>query len=544
MSHVIASPPHRPAADADHPREACGVVGVHARGPVAVARLTYLGLFALQHRGQEAAGMAVSDGDTLTVVKDQGLVASVFDDRTLAGLTGHLAIGHCRYSTTGSSTWRNAQPAYRSVGDQMFALGHNGNLVNTEKLAADAGMLEGTVTSDSDLVAELIAAELSIDLAADELADLGAPVVRAEDGPRGRLERAVASVVLRLEGAYSFVIMDEARVIGVRDPNGFRPLCLGRLDAPDAADGPDGPDGPDAADAGAEGQGGWVLASETPALDIVGATFVRELEPGEMVVIDDAGVRSLHPHGAGAAEPRLCLFEFVYFARPDSRLYGQSIHQARIRMGEQLAEQAPVEADMVMGVPESGVPAAEGFARRSGIPLGQGLVKNRYIGRSFIAPSQEMRAQAVRMKLNPLRENIDGKRLVVVDDSIVRGTTQKQLVRMLREAGAREVHLRITSPPVAWSCFYGIDTGDREELIAAQLDVDEIRRYLHLDTLAYLTLERLVEATGAAGAGFCDACFTGDYPVPVPVTLRKHVLEPDGRPFDRHVQPALDGTVA
>jgi amidophosphoribosyltransferase len=538
MSHVIASPPPRPAADADHPREACGVVGVHARGPVAVARLTYLGLFALQHRGQEAAGMAVSDGDTLTVVKDQGLVASVFDDRTLAGLTGHLAIGHCRYSTTGSSTWRNAQPAYRSVGDQMFALGHNGNLVNTEKLAADAGMLEGTVTSDSDLAAELIAAELSIDLAADELADLGAPVIRAEDEPRGRLERAVASVVPRLEGAYSFVIMDEARVIGVRDPNGFRPLCLGRLDALEAAD------GPDAADAGGEWQGGWVLASETPALDIVGATFVRELEPGEMVVIDDAGVRSLHPHGAGAAEPRLCLFEFVYFARPDSRLYGQSIHQARIRMGEQLAEQAPVDADMVMGVPESGVPAAEGFARRSGIPLGQGLVKNRYIGRSFIAPSQEMRAQAVRMKLNPLRENIDGKRLVVVDDSIVRGTTQKQLVRMLREAGAREVHLRITSPPVAWSCFYGIDTGDRDELIAAQLDVDEIRRYLHLDTLAYLALERLVEATGAAGAGFCDACFTGDYPVPVPVTLRKHVLEPGGRPFDRHVQPALDGTVA
>jgi amidophosphoribosyltransferase len=544
MSPVIASPPHRPAADADHPREACGVVGVYARGPVAVARLTYLGLFALQHRGQEAAGMAVSDGDTLTVVKDQGLVASVFDDRTLAGLTGHLAIGHCRYSTTGSSTWRNAQPAYRSVGEQMFALGHNGNLVNTEKLAADAGMLEGTVTSDSDLVAELIAAELSIDLAAEELADLGAPVVRAEDGPRGRLERGVASVVRRLEGAYSFVIMDEARVIGVRDPNGFRPLCLGRLDAPDAPDAADAADAADTLAPADHDQGGWVLASETPALDIVGATFVRELEPGEMVVIDDAGVRSMHPHGADAAEPRLCLFEFVYFARPDSRLYGQSVHQARIRMGEQLADQAPVDADMVMGVPESGVPAAEGFSRRSGIPAGQGLVKNRYIGRSFIAPSPEMRAQAVRMKLNPLRENIDGKRLVVVDDSIVRGTTQKQLVRMLREAGAREVHLRITSPPVAWSCFYGIDTGDRDELIAAQLDVDEIRSYLNLDTLAYLTLERLVEATGAAGAGFCDACFTGDYPVPVPVTLRKHVLEADGRRLDLHVQPALDGTVA
>ena len=531
MSHVTVPHHRRPEADADHPHEACGVFGVHAREDVredvAVARLTYLGLFALQHRGQEAAGMAVSDGDTLTVVKDQGLVASVFDDRTLAGLTGHLAIGHCRYSTTGSSTWRNAQPAYRSVGEYMFALGHNGNLVNTEKLAADAGMLEGTITSDSDLVAELIAAELSIDLEAEQLADLGAPIARATDGePRGRLERAVATVVPRLEGAFSLVIMDEARVIGVRDPHGFRPLCLGRLDAGDA------------------GPGGWVLASETPALDIVGAAFVRELEPGEMVVMDDAGVRSLHPHGADAADPRLCLFEFVYFARPDSRLYGQSIHQARIRMGEQLAEQAPVDADMVMGVPESGVPAAEGFARHSSIPLGQGLVKNRYIGRSFIAPSQEMRAQAVRMKLNPLRENIAGKRLVVVDDSIVRGTTQKQLVRMLREAGAREVHLRITSPPVAWSCFYGIDTGDRDELIAAQLDIDEIREYLYLDTLAYLTLDRLVEATGAAGAGFCDACFTGAYPVPVPVTLRKHVLEPDGRPLGWHVQPALDGTIA
>jgi amidophosphoribosyltransferase len=530
MSHVIALHHRRPAAEADHAREACGVFGVHARGAAAVARLTYLGLFALQHRGQEAAGMAVSDGDTLTVVKDQGLVASVFDDRTLAGLAGHLAIGHCRYSTTGSSTWRNAQPAYRSVGEHMFALGHNGNLVNTEKLAAGAGMLEGTVTSDSDLVAELIAAELSIDVAAEQLADLGAPVTpAAEDGPQGRLERAVATVITRLEGAFSFVIMDEARVMGVRDPHGFRPLCLGRLDA----------SGP-----GDSRHGGWVLASETPALDIVGATFVRELEPGEMVVIDDGGVRSLHPHGTGAADPRLCLFEFVYFARPDSRLYGQSMHQARIRMGEQLAGQAPVDADMVMGVPESGVPAAEGFARRSGIPLGQGLVKNRYIGRSFIAPSQEMRAEAVRMKLNPLRENVAGKRLVVVDDSIVRGTTQKQLVRMLREAGAREVHLRITSPPVVWSCFYGIDTGDREELIAAHLDVDGIREYLNLDTLAYLTLDRLVEATGAAGTGFCDACFTGDYPVPVPVTLRKHVLERDGRPRDRHVQPALDGTIA
>jgi amidophosphoribosyltransferase len=502
--------------DADHPKEACGVFAVHAPGQ-SVAHLTYLGLFALQHRGQEAAGMAVSDGDQLTVVKDQGLVASVFGDRTLGGLVGHLAIGHCRYSTTGSSTWRNAQPAYRSVGEHMFALGHNGNLVNTEALANEAGMLEGTVTSDSDLVAELIAAELS-------RADAVPPVepgelADARGGPG--LEQAVSAVVPRLEGAYSLVIMDETRAIGVRDPHGFRPLCLGRLDA------------------------GWVLASETPALDIVGAHFVRELEPGEMVVIDDEGVRSLHPFGTGTADPHLCLFEFVYFARPDSRLYGQSVHQARIRMGEQLAQQAPVDADMVMGVPESGVPAAEGFARASGIPFGQGLVKNRYIGRSFIAPSQEMRARAVRMKLNPLRENITGKRLVVVDDSIVRGTTQRQLVRMLREAGAREVHLRITSPPVTWSCFYGIDTGDRNELIAHNLEVDHIREYLNLDSLSYLGLDRLVAATGAPVAGFCDACFTGRYPVEVPLTLRKHVLEDSTMPASEDiVQPALDGTIA
>jgi amidophosphoribosyltransferase len=529
--------------DADHVREACGVFAVHAPGQ-SVAHLTYLGLFALQHRGQEAAGMAVSDGEQLTVVKDQGLVASVFDDRTLAGLVGHLAIGHCRYSTTGSSTWRNAQPAYRSVGEQMFALGHNGNLVNTEALAKEAGMLEGTVTSDSDLVAELIAAELATHIESDpEVAALAAvdagrrsPGPDTRDGsggddrsapPPAALEQAVAAVMPRLEGAFSFVVMDETRAIGVRDPHGFRPLCLGRLEAGEAA------------------QAGWVMASETPALDIVGAEFVRELEPGEMVVVDDDGIRSLHPFGDEAVDPHLCLFEFVYFARPDSRLYGQSVHQARIRMGEELAEHAPVEADMVMGVPESGVPAAEGFARASGIPFGQGLVKNRYVGRSFIAPNQEMRARAVRLKLNPLRENVTGKRLVVVDDTIVRGTTQRQLVRMLREAGATEVHLRITAPPVAWSCFYGIDTGDRTELIAHNLDVGAIGEYLEVDSLAYLSLDRLVTATGAPGAGFCDACFTGSYPVEVPLTLRKHVLEDNAMPLSEDiVQPALDGTNA
>jgi amidophosphoribosyltransferase len=491
--------------DDDSPKEACGVFGVYAPGQ-SVAHLTYLGLYALQHRGQESAGMAVSDGEQVTVVKDMGLVAHVFDERTLAPLTGHLAIGHTRYSTTGSSTWRNAQPVYRGVGNTQFALGHNGNLVNTALLAEEAGMLPGTVASDSDLVAELVAAELERMAAAavHPAAGEGAP---AEVEARGAsLDAAVAAVLPRLEGAFSLIFMDEHRVIGVRDPNGFRPLCLGRL------------------------EGGWVMASESPALDVVGAHFVREVEPGEMVIIDESGVTSKRPFPESRLNPTLCIFEFVYFARPDTRLYGQSVHHARVRQGELLAEQAPVDADMVMGVPESGLPAAEGYARASGIPYGQGLVKNRYIGRTFIAPTQELRAQAVRMKLNPLRENLAGKRVVVVDDSIVRGTTQKQLVRMLREAGVTEVHLRLTSPPVKWSCFYGIDTGRRSELLAANLTVDEIRDYLDVDTLAFITLDRLVASTGTSRAGFCVACFTGEYPVPVPVSLTKGVLEatPDG----------------
>jgi amidophosphoribosyltransferase len=350
-------------------------------------------------------------------------------------------------------------------------------------------MLPGVVTSDSDLIAQLLAAEMDA---------AGAPADAEPD-----IEAALVSVIPRLEGAFSLVLMDAERVVGIRDPNGLRPLCLGKLDA------------------------GWVLASESPALDIVGATFVREIDPGEMVVIDADGVRSTALFTPDRLDPRLCLFEFVYFARPDAQLYGKSVHHARVRMGELLAEQAPVEADMVMGVPESGLPAAEGFARASGIPYGQGLVKNRYIGRTFIAPTQGERASGVRMKLNPLRENIAGKRLVVVDDSVVRGTTQRQLVAMLREAGAREVHLRLSSPPIRWPCFYGIDTGTRSELLAANLTIEEIREHLGADSLAYITLDRLVEATGATGAGFCDACFTGNYPVEVPVELRKGVLERD-----------------
>jgi len=468
--------------DDDSPKEACGVFGIFAPGQP-VAHMTYLGLYALQHRGQESAGMAVSDGEDVTVVKDMGLVSHVFDDRTLAPLVGDLAIGHTRYSTTGSSTWRNAQPVYRGIAGHQFALGHNGNLVNTGTLAEEAGMLPGTVASDSDLTAELIEQEL-------------------EHGESTTLESALAAVLPRLSGAFSMVFMDEHQVIGVRDPNGFRPLALGKLE-----------------------QGGWVLASESPAFDVVGADFVREIDPGEMVVIDGDGVRSSHPFPPDRLNPKLCVFEFVYFARPDTRLYGQSVHHARVRQGELLAEQAPVDADMVMGVPESGLPAAEGYARASGIPYGQGLVKNRYIGRTFIAPNQEMRALGVRMKLNPLKDNLQGKRVVVVDDSVVRGTTQKQLVKMLREAGVAEVHLRLTSPPIKWSCFYGIDTGERSELLAANLEIDQIRQYLNVDSLAFITLDRLIASTGTSGSGFCDACFTGDYPVDVPVTLSKGVLE-------------------
>ena len=467
-------------------KEACGVFGVYAPGQP-VAHFTFDGLYALQHRGQEAAGMAVSDGERITVEKNIGLVTNVFNDYNLAALPGHLAIGHTRYSTTGASTWHNAQPVYRESGESGFALGHNGNLTNTTALVAEAGMLPGVTSSDTDVVAELIAAEFPAD------------GLESSDGRD--LERALVKVLPRLEGAFSLVLMDTAHLIGVRDPNGFRPLCLGKVDT------------------------GWVLASESPALDIIGAHFVREIEPGEMIVIDAGGPRSVRPFAIERVDPKLCIFEFVYFARPDSQLYGKEVHGARRRMGELLAEQAPVPADLVMGVPNSGVPAAEGYAKRSGIPYGQGLVKNQYIGRTFIAPSQDLRSHGVRRKLNPLKENIAGKRLIVVDDSIVRGTTQRALVRMLRDAGAAEVHVRITSPPYKWSCFYGIDTGARSELLAASMTVGEIQEYLGVDSLAYLTLENLVAAIDAPGAGFCSACLTGDYPTDVSVSLSKHGLE-------------------
>jgi len=464
----------------DGPREACGVFAAYTPRQ-RVSSLIYFGLYGLQHRGQESAGIATSNGETVTVFKDLGLVSQVFDEPALAGLDGHLGIGHTRYSTTGSNNWANAQPAHRQVGATSIALGHNGNLTNTSELAERLG-IKGA-TTDSDLMAEGIARAID-----DE---------RSDD--RG-LEMAILDVASTWEGAFSLVIMDQGRIVGLRDPHGFRPLCLGALP-----------------------EGGWVLASETAALDLVGARFVREVAAGEMVVIDAGGVHSYQLTQTPA--PGLCLFEFVYFARPDSQMYGRGIHAARRQMGEALAAEHPAEGDVVVPVPESGLPAAQGFAAASGIPYADGLVKNRYIGRTFIEPSQSLRDRGIRLKLNPIPDNLRGKRVVLVDDSIVRGSTTRKLVQMIRDAGANEVHLRVSSPPYRWPCFYGMDTSDRSTLIAARLEVDEIRDHVGADSLGYLSLEGLLEATGVADAGFCTACLSGNYPTDVAEAADKFQLE-------------------
>ena len=476
-----------PVPAPDGPRDACGVFGVWAPGEEA-AKLAYYGIFALQHRGQEAAGIASSDGREIVVYKDLGLVAQVFDETTLNAMPGHVAIGHTRYSTTGSSTWENAQPSYREIRPGGgLALAHNGNLTNTADLAVEASRLDprsavpgvARASTDSDLVTALLA---------------------AHTGPDLPLEAAAPEVLARLQGAFSFVFLDEHTLYAARDAHGVRPLVIGRLER------------------------GYVVASETAALDIVGASFAREVEPGELVAIDENGLRSIR---FAAASPAGCLFEFVYLARPDTAISGRSVHATRVRIGRQLAREAPVEADLVIPVPESGTPAAIGFAQESGIPYGDGLVKNRYVGRTFIQPSQTIRQLGIRLKLNPLRDAIQGRRLVVVDDSIVRGNTQRALVRMLREAGAREVHVRISSPPVRWPCFYGIDFATRAELIASGLGVDEIRESIRADSLAYVSLEALVEAAGVPKDKLCRACFDGQYPIPLPAPglLGKHLLE-------------------
>jgi amidophosphoribosyltransferase len=468
------------------PQDACGVFGVWAPGED-VAKLTYYGLYALQHRGQESAGIATSDGQRLLVYKDMGLVSQVFDERSLASLRGHLAVGHCRYSTTGGSTWENAQPTLGGHAGGTVALAHNGNLTNSAELRdlvdgrrgddAHRGELARGNTTDTALVTALLA-----------------------DDPDRTLEAAALDVLPRLRGAFCFVFIDEHTLYACRDPHGIRPLVIGRLER------------------------GWVVASETAALDIVGASYVREVEPGELVIIDEDGLRSRR---FAEPTPKGCVFEYVYLARPDTTISGRVVHEARVEMGRALAREHPVDADLVMPTPESGTPAAIGYAQESGIPYGQGLVKNSYVGRTFIAPSQTIRQLGIRLKLNPLKDVIRGKRLIVVDDSIVRGNTQRALVRMLREAGAAEVHVRISSPPVRWPCFYGIDFATRAELIATGLGVEEVCNSIGADTLGYISEAGMIEATNQPEDRLCTACFTGTYPIALPEDGRvgKGVLE-------------------
>jgi amidophosphoribosyltransferase len=471
------------------PQDACGVFGVWAPGED-VAKLTYFGLYALQHRGQESAGIAVSNGRQILVYKDMGLVSQVFDETTLDSLKGHLAIGHSRYSTTGASTWQNAQPTFRPTGDGSIALGHNGNLINTHDL--------------SQMVADLPGDTGELDIHARELEsstnDTGLVTALLAHHPDTTLEQRALEVLPQLRGAFSFVWINENTLYAARDPQGIRPLVLGRLER------------------------GWVVASEDSALATVGASVVREVEPGELLAIDEDGLRS---HTFAEPERKGCVFEYVYLARPDARISGRSVHEARVEMGRRLAREFPVDADLVMPVPESGTPAAAGYAEESGIPFGQGFVKNAYVGRTFIQPSQTLRQLGIRLKLNALEHMIRGRRLVVVDDSIVRGNTQRAQVRMLREAGALEVHVRISSPPVKWPCFYGIDFATRAELIANGLDEEEIAASIGADSLGYISLDGMIEATGQPAEQLCQACFTGEYPIPLPdeSLLGKHLLE-------------------
>ena len=466
----------------DHgPKDACGVFGVWAPGED-VAKLTYYGLYALQHRGQESAGIATSNGKRIHVYKDMGLVSQVFDEATLSSMPGEHAIGHARYSTTGASHWANAQPTLGTTPHGTLCLAHNGNLTNSadlyDKLLQKNGgkppafgeLAQGN-TTDTALVTALLA-EHDFD----------------------SLEEAVLDLLPTLRGAFCLTFMDEQTLYAARDPQGVRPLVLGRLER------------------------GWVVASETAALDIVGASFVREVEPGELITIDENGLRS---HHFAEAKPAGCVFEYVYLARPDTTIAGRSVYESRVEMGRQLAREHQVEADLVMPTPESGVPAAIGYAEQSGIPYGNGLVKNAYVGRTFIQPSQTIRQLGIRLKLNPLKSVVAGKRLIVIDDSIVRGNTQRALVRMLREAGAKEVHVRISSPPVKWPCFYGIDFASRAELIANGLSVDEICASLGADSLGFISEDGMMAATEQPAKNMCTACFTGKYPIELPSEERR-----------------------
>jgi amidophosphoribosyltransferase len=456
--------------------ESCGVFGIYAPG-VDVARITFFGLYALQHRGQESAGIATADGKKIYLHTSMGLVSQAFTEDELAQLHGHIAIGHTRYSTTGSSRACNAQPILLEANSSTIALAHNGNIVNAKFLQEELSQQGFTFasTTDSEIIANLIMSSTE----------------------RNSVDK-IRYAMRRLQGAYSLVILAKDKVIGVRDPMGVRPLCLGTID------------------------GGWVIASESCALGHVGAQFIREIEPGEIVVINKNGVKSFTEESPRKA---LCIFEYIYFARPDSVIQGKLLYPARQAMGKILAREYPIDADLVMGVPDSATAAGIGYAVASGIPYCEGLIKNRYVGRTFIEPDQRLRDLGVKLKFNPLAETIVGKRLVVVDDSIVRGTTTPKVVAMLRKAGAKEVHLRICSPPIRHPCFFGVDMATRWELIAAQKTIPEIREAIGSDSLGYISIEGLIESVGLPKDIFCLACFTGDYPIPVQLEMDKLALE-------------------
>lgn len=472
---------HKPMFPFDHPREECGVVGVYVPNAEA-SRVAFFGLFALQHRGQESAGIAASDGHTLNVHTDMGLVTQIFRERDFLPLSGEFAIGHTRYSTTGTSQLCNAQPLVVHGMAGKLALAHNGNIINASQLKKqlkEQWDCAFQTTTDSEVIAYLMV-----------------------NAPGNSWEERVFHCMRTLDGAFSLVAMTEDTVIAARDPLGIRPLCLGRLD------------------------GGWIVASETCALDHLGAEFIRDVQPGEVIIIDRQGMRS-----AVRQEPErsraMCIFEHIYFARPDSVLDGTLVYTARQRMGAQLAKEHPVEADLVIGIPDSSTAAAVGYARESGIPYSDGLIKNRYVGRTFIEPEQRLRDLGVRQKFNPLPEVIRGQRLVVVDDSIVRGTTTPHVIKVLKRAGAREIHIRVCAPPIKFPCYMGVDMANQDELIAANKTVEEIRELAGADSLGYLSIEGLLKVSNGEHDGFCDACFTGKYPVPVQLQLGKLVLESD-----------------
>ncbi|HHV99446.1 MAG TPA: amidophosphoribosyltransferase [Clostridiaceae bacterium] len=455
----------------DKLREECGVFGIYDNDNHDIARLTYFGLYALQHRGQESAGIAVNDGGTILYHKDMGLVPEIFNDVVLNHLKGKIAIGHVRYSTTGASLRENAQPMVVKYRGGQIALAHNGNLVNAaeirNKLEENGAIFQST--NDTEVIANLISRYCLTS---------------------SNIEETFANTVKEIKGSYALVILTPDSLVGIRDPFGIRPLCIGKLN------------------------NSYVLASESCALDAIGAEFIRDVNPGEIVIVDKDGLRSVN--SGSCRESKLCIFEFVYFARPDSVIDGACVHHARVEAGRQLAREHPVDADIVIGAPDGGLNAALGFSRESGIPYGQGLLKNKYIGRTFIQPTQDKREIGVRIKFNAMRSEIEGKRVVMVDDSIVRGTTTRRIVQILKSAGAKEVHMRVSSPPYKYPCYFGIDTATRKQLVASNNSIEEIREMIGADSLGYLSLEGLLKTPRGARCGFCTACFDGGYPVEVP----------------------------